>query len=98
MGLFIKTIGRGGDKGLLNVQNVESIELSKSNGVCYTPVRGTNQHASYSPTVAYCTDKDAEIILDEIIDFMAVNTDGVYDAYTRVQELSRARLEKLHVG
>jgi hypothetical protein len=96
MGLFIKTIGRGGDKGLLNVQNVEHIGLSKDNGVCYTPIRGFDQHASYYPTVAYCTDEIAKIVFEEIIDFMAVNTDGVYDAYTRVQELNKARLDKLH--
>jgi len=97
MGLFIKTIGRGGDKGLLNVQNVEHIGLSnKDNGICYTPIRGLDPHASYYPTVAYCTDEIAKIVFDEIIDFMAVNTDGVYDAYTRVQELNQARLNKLN--
>jgi len=98
MGLFIKTMGRDGSKGLLNMQNVESIGLSKSCGVTFVPARGTNQHASYSPTVAYCTDEIAGIVFEEIIDFMATNTCGVYDAYTRVQELNQARLEKLHVG
>lgn len=100
MGLFIKTLGRGGDKGLLNVQNIEHIGLSKGRGICYTPVRGFDQHASYYPTIAFCSDEVAEIIFDEIINFMAVNTDGVYDAYTRVQELrqlNRARIEKRHV-
>lgn len=95
MGLFIKTIGRNGDKGLLNMQNVESITISKNKGVTFIPARGVDPHASCSPMVAYCTDKVAEIILDEIIDFMAVNANGVYDAYTRVQELNKMRLSKL---
>jgi hypothetical protein len=98
MGLFIKTLGRGGDKGLLNVQNIEHIGLSKGRGICYTPVRGFDQHASYYPTIAFCSDEVAEIIFDEIINFMASTTDGVYDAYKRVQELNQERLEKLHVG
>lgn len=97
MGLFIKTLGRSGDKGLLNVQNIEHIGLSKGRGICYTPVRGFDKHASYYPTIAFCSDEVAEIIFDEIINFMASTTDGVYDAYTRVQELNRERLEKLHV-
>ena len=95
MALFIKTLTRCGGKGLLNMQNVEHIHTSRGNGVCYTPVRGVDQHASFSPSVAHCSDSIAEIILDEIIDFMAVNTDGVFDAYSRVQELEQKRIDEL---
>ena len=92
MGLFIKTIERDGNKGILNVQNIEHIGLSKGNGICYTPVRGKDQHASYYPTIAYCGDEIAAIVFDEIIDFLSKNENGVYDAYSRVRELNSEQI------
>ena len=88
MGLFIKTYNRNGGMSLVNIDNVENISLSNNDGVTYTPTRGTNPNASYYPTIAYCTKANAEIIFDEITNFIATNTSGVYDAYTRVKELN----------
>ena len=95
MGLFIKAYSRDGSASLVNIDNVENISLSKDNGVIYTPTRGMNQHASYYPTIAYCPNDDAKIIFEEITNFIATNTNGVYDAYSRVQELKSARIAKL---
>lgn len=92
MGLFIKTYNRDGGMSLVNIENVENISLSDNAGVTYTPIRGTNQGASYYPTIAYCTKENAEIIFEEITNFIATNTSGVYDAYTRVKELNSNRM------
>ena len=90
MGLFIKTYDRSGKSSLVNVQNIESISFGNG-GVTFVPVRGTNPNASYYPTIAYCTEKEAETIFEEIVNFMATNENGVYNAYERVRELSNAR-------
>lgn len=95
MGLFIKTYNRNGDAGLLNVQNVEHFSVTRDSGITYTPLSGIGQHASYQPTVAYCTNDIAKQILEELIEFFTTNTDGVFDAYERVRKLSVERAEKI---